>query len=153
MTGDLSWSKATEADALTILSLMEEYYATDHLEFSHERAERALRPLLTDDKVGMAWLIRSQNDAVIGYVVMKNGYSLEYGGMYQFVDELFVKPEHRGRGVGTATLGFVEQQGRKAAVASIHMEVERLNSGANRLYRRLGYVDHGRTLLTKDLGS
>jgi ribosomal protein S18 acetylase RimI-like enzyme len=84
-----------------------------------------------------------------GYIVLTLGYSLEFHGRDAFVDELFVLPEYRHRDVGTQALPFIGQQCRLLGVHALHLEVERGNTAAQRLYRGLGFRDHDRYLMTK----
>lgn len=51
---------------------------------------------------------------------------------------LAVHPEHRGHGIGTDLLGGVFDGCSKAGLRSVHLSVASDNSGAQRLYRRLG---------------
>jgi ribosomal protein S18 acetylase RimI-like enzyme len=44
---------------------------------------------------------------------------------------------------------FVETVARELGVNAMHLEVSRDNEAALELYRRIGYVDHGRYLMTK----
>ena len=90
---------ATPGDLDTILAMMRDLYAYDRLEFEEARARRALGGLIADDRVGRAFLIE-EGDVVAGYVVLTFQYGLEVGGRETFVDELFIKEPHRGRGLG-----------------------------------------------------
>ena len=56
------------------------------------------------------------------------------------------------RAVGAAgkrALEFVEEKARASRVNALHLEVDRGNDPAMELYRRTGYENHGRHLLTK----
>jgi GNAT superfamily N-acetyltransferase len=79
-----------------------------------------------------------------GYALLIPFWSNEYGGEVCEVDELFVAPSHRGRGLGSALFDAVERGeiGRTPAVA-IALGVTRNNQRARRLYERLGFVETG----------
>jgi GNAT superfamily N-acetyltransferase len=77
------------------------------------------------------------------------GFSFEYRGREAFVDELFIAESHRGRGLGREALEIAEAYCREAGVNALHLEVERHREDALELYRRRGFTDHGRTLMTK----
>jgi ribosomal protein S18 acetylase RimI-like enzyme len=53
---------------------------------------------------------------------------------------LRVKPEHRGRGIGTALVAAGERVARGADRTCVELEVEPHNARARALYERLGYV-------------
>jgi len=57
----------------------------------------------------------------------------------------------RGKGVGKLALAFAEDACRALGVRALHLEVERANAAAYGLYRKVGFVDHERYLLTKRL--
>jgi len=83
--------------------------------------------------------------------VVTFGYSLEYGGRDAFIDELWVHERVRGQGIGTRALHMAEAACREQGIQALHLEVERTNAVAQQVYRRAGFVDHDRYLLTKRL--
>ena len=58
------------------------------------------------------------------------------------VENLYVVPERRGEGVGSALLLQAEQQLREAGVDVISLEAMADNEAAQRFYRRHGYEPH-----------
>jgi len=127
---------------------MREYYAFDHLPFDEAAARRALEALLDNGSFGRAWLIED-GGAAIGYVVLTLGYSLEYHGRDAFIDELYIREGYRGRGIGRQALALLEATCRELGVQALHLEVERSNPVAQEVYRRAGYKDENRYLMTK----
>jgi ribosomal protein S18 acetylase RimI-like enzyme len=79
------------------------------------------------------------------------GYSIEYGGRDAFIDDLYLVPEARGRGLGARVMDFVEEQALMLGVKALHLEVEIANDRAYGLYRRRGFAESGRRLLSKRL--
>jgi len=75
-------------------------------------------------------------------------YSLEYRGKGAWVAEFFVRPTHRGQGIGAHALEFFAEQARQLGVTVVHLEVNHGNP-AIELYRRMGFEDHHRYLMTK----
>ncbi len=88
---------------------------------------------------------------LVGYLAISLGFSIEAGGRDAFVDELFIEPHVQGRGIGRRALQFAEQVCRELGVRRVCMEVERENMRAKRLYNSLGFRDHTRHLLSKQL--
>ncbi len=141
---------AERADSETLLEFMREYYEFDHLPFDGQVARAALAGILEDASLGRIWLICYDGEAV-GYLVLTLGYSLEYGGRDAFVDEVYIRASHRGRGIGQSALTFAEDVCRALGVRALHLEVERANTSAHELYRKAGFVDHDRYLMTKQI--
>ncbi len=135
-------------DVDVVLGMMAELYAQDRIPFNADRARAALLALLDEPRFGFASLIAARSVAV-GYVVVAFGYSLEYGGRDAFIDELFVLPDQRSQGLGTAAVEFAAEYCRSHGVHALHLEVDHDNSRAQALYRRQGFADHERYLMTR----
>ena len=139
---------AGPADIDLLLTFMSEYYAFDHLPFDPAEARAALQQILDETSRGRLWLIHLAGES-IGYIVLTFGFSLEFHGRDAFVDELYVREAYRGRGIGQATLRFVEAACPELGVHALHLEVERSNTNAQALYRKMGFLDHDRYLMTR----
>jgi GNAT superfamily N-acetyltransferase len=139
---------AGPGDAAAVLELMEQFYAGEGYPFDRAKAKAALEPFLADPRLGRAWILRERGTA-IGYFVLTLGWSLEYGGRDAFVDELFVAPTHRGRGLGRLALETIDEACRELAVSALHLEVEKDNLPASELYGKRGFEDHDRRLMSK----
>jgi ribosomal protein S18 acetylase RimI-like enzyme len=152
MTG-ASFRLATVDDEDLLIELMEEFYRVEHLPFEETIARRALKQILDNTLFGLIHLIGAE-DAVAGYIVLTFGFSLEFHGRDALVDELYLREEFRRRGLGRAALEFIEGVCRNEGIEAIHLEVDRINVRAQEIYRRAGYRDHDRYLLTKwlDIG-
>jgi diamine N-acetyltransferase len=146
---EVAFRRADASDAELLLGLMREFYEFEHLTFDERAAREALMQLLGGgDSFGRVWLIEVEGSAA-GYVVLTLGFSLEFHGRDALVDELYIREGHRGRGIGKKTLAFVEGECRSLGVRALHLEVERANLNAQAVYRKSGFKDHDRYLLTK----
>jgi GNAT superfamily N-acetyltransferase len=140
----VTFRRATLADLASLLAMQREFYAHEQYPFDEAVAAEAMGALIEDVSLGRMMIAE---DA--GYLVVTFGYSLEFGGRDAFVDELYVLPSARGRGLGTEALALAEELCRDAGVRALHLEVEFENSEAKRLYARSGYYEHTRHLMTK----
>ena len=73
-----------------------------------------------------------------GYALLVPFWSNEFGGNVVVVDELFVIPEARNRGIARNFFRFLDEQRPFNAVA-LALEVSPGNTGALRLYQSLGF--------------
>jgi len=73
----------------------------------------------------------------IGYAILVYFWSNEYGGNIVTIDELYVNPDARGKGVSTEFLSHVE---RLENMVAIRMEVTPSNQMALSYYQRLGFA-------------
>jgi GNAT superfamily N-acetyltransferase len=78
----------------------------------------------------------------VGYALLISFWSNELGGEVCTVDELYVLPEHRGSGLGTALLqglAGADQSLWPAEAAALALEVSPRNERARALYERLAF--------------
>lgn len=145
----INFQPAALKDLPQLVSMMSELQKDDpwSIPFEPAAAEKAMDQLLRDPSLGRVWLIAA-DDQIVGYIVMCFDYSLEYGGRGAWVDEFFVRPSHRGLGIGTQALDFFLKQAKMLGVTTVHLEVNHKNP-AIELYGRMGFEDHHRYLMTK----
>lgn len=115
--------------------------------YDETRCLPAMRRLLADPRFGRVWMI-DVNGETVGYVVLALGYSIEFGGVTAFVDELFVARGRRNRGIGTRTLKLITGEARRLGVAVLMLEVTRSNAAARHVYSRAGFSDREHHLMT-----
>jgi diamine N-acetyltransferase len=139
---------ATPADLEAVLALHRAFFAEDGYTFREEESRANLARLLGDPSLGRLWVMDTEGE-VVGYLLLAFGFSLEFRGRNAFVDELYVAPGHRGRGLGKRAIALATDACRELGVRALHLEVERYKEGAQELYRRSGFVDHDRYLMTK----
>jgi ribosomal protein S18 acetylase RimI-like enzyme len=135
-------------DIDTILQLQKDFYAIDQYDFNPETAREALLVFIKNANYGKLWLILL-NGKVAGYLALTLGYSFEFKGRDAFLDELYLKPEFRGKQLGAKAVDFAAEQAKTMGVKAIHLEVEQHNTAGLSLYRRYGFQDHNRMLMTR----
>jgi GNAT superfamily N-acetyltransferase len=139
---------AKPADVNAIVEMMRGYYAQDGYTFVEKEARAAALMLIRDPHLGRLF-VTCDGGRVVGYVAVALGFSFEYRGREAFVDELLIAQSHRGRGLGREALEVAEAYCREAGVNALHLEVERHRGTALELYRKLGFADFERYLMTK----
>jgi ribosomal protein S18 acetylase RimI-like enzyme len=134
--------------------MQREFYREDRIAYAAASA-RALRRLLRTPQAGVVWVVEARSGRereAIGYLVLTFGYTLERGGRDAFIDELYVRPERRGRGLGALAVATAEITARRLRVRAVHLEVDTGNDRARRLYERIGFTVRQRYhLMTKVL--
>jgi ribosomal protein S18 acetylase RimI-like enzyme len=118
------------------------------IKFDKTALSAAFRQFLTLPAFGRVWLL-CEGNLPVGYIVLTVGFSFEFRGHDAFIDELYIDAAYRRRGYGRRALAFAEERAREMGVNAIHLEVDRGNDPALELYRRIGYQDHDRFLMTK----
>ena len=121
-----------------ILSLVAAFHAEQGFVLDPDQRRAAIHPLLSGSPYGSVYLIGPQR-APIGYVAVTFTWSLEYGGLDAALDEVYLRPGVRGRGIASEVLTAICKRLFQAGVQLIDLEVDRDNAAARRLYERMGF--------------
>lgn len=134
-----------------IMRLVADYHGEEGIDQSEDTRRGAILPLLEGSPHGVIYLMGPAR-APIGYVAVSFGWSIEFGGMDGFVDEIYVRPAVRGRGIGTEVLHTLPKALAKAGMKAIHLEVGNENPRARKLYEKLGFrTREGYGMMTRAL--
>ena len=144
--------QASRADLADLLELMREFYAEAGYPLTADRARAAFLPLLDAGGPGQVWLA-DLDGQVAGHLVLTFCYSMEYGGRSAFIDDLFVRPALRNRGLGRALMQRARAICEGLDVRAMHLEVARDNGPAQAIYRGTGFESTDRELLTLALAA
>ena len=142
--------KALSDDIQQLVALMAEFYAEGGYPLNRQRATEAFAALLADARLGHLWFIQA-NSRDVGHVVMTLCFSMEYGGLVAFVDDLFIQAPFRRAGLGTTALTEVREFCAERGVRALFVETGPDNVPAQALYRRAGFEPTDRDLLVLKL--
>ena len=74
----------------------------------------------------------------IGYGITAHSYATEFGGECIWIEDIYIEPEYRGRGVGTKFIRYVKEL---YPDKIFRLESEKDNDAALNLYKRLGFKE------------
>jgi GNAT superfamily N-acetyltransferase len=122
-----------------LVTMMQALYAEDKSDFPVDQSRFGITVecLAANPSQGRIVLFR-QGELLCGYALLIPYWSNEFGGTVLFVDEMFVIPEARNRGIGRSFFKFLDHARPFEAVA-LALEVSPGNSGALRLYESIGF--------------
>jgi GNAT superfamily N-acetyltransferase len=146
LDSDTWLAPAEPADEAVILALARAFHAQDGHPLS-DRGEHAIAQILGDSALGLVFKIM-RADRAIGYAALCFGFSIEWG-RDAFLDDLYVVPAERGRGLGRLAIRQLIAAARDAGCGAVHLEVMQENP-AGELYRAFGFADRGK-LMTRPL--
>ncbi|MBV9670299.1 MAG: GNAT family N-acetyltransferase [Acidobacteriales bacterium] len=144
----MSFRAASRGDIPRVLPLMRDFCEFEKLWVDETRRTALLELLIDDGRSGRLVLIETEGQ-LAGYFVMGFGFSIEFGGRDAILDELYVAPEFRNRGLGTRAIEHAFEICRELGIACLHLEADYFNERAHQLYLRHGFKDHERHLMTK----
>lgn len=138
--------EAGPGDLFRLVAMVERFHAETDVTPSRPVAA-VLDRLLRNPALGRVGVIDDE-DRVVAYVVVGFGFSLEFGGRDGFVDELFVAPDARGKGLGTALLAWAVAEAERAwGLGALHLEVDRRDQRARDFYATQGFETRTRYML------
>ncbi len=142
---------AKPQDIDRILRLVSDFHAEVDIIQSDETRQAALLPLLEGSPHGVIYLAGPAR-APIGYVIVTFGWSIELGGMEAWIDEIYIRPAVRGRGIGSEILSSLPRALAGAGVKAMHLEVAKDNDRAKSLYEKLHFSPRDKfCLMTRKL--
>lgn len=93
-------------------------------------------------------LIFDVDAAITGYAILIPYWSNEYGGDLITIDELYVKPPWRSRGIGRCFFDYLSEQ-RSQHTIGMQLETSPGNRRALAYYRTMGFETCANTFLLK----
>ena len=130
--------QATETDVPLILQFIRDLAAFEnHLELC-EATEQRLAEHLFGDRVTAEVLFAEDDKLVVGFAVYYYTFSTFAGLPGIYLEDLFIRPEKRGSGVGRALLRHLAQLAREKGCCRIEWSVLHWNERAMVFYENLG---------------
>ena len=144
----ISFRLGTAGDFDALLPLVRDFYDFERLPYDEPRLRNLLAGLISDERLGRL-IVFDSGDGLIGYMVLGFGFSLEFHGRDCFVDEFYVRSEWRSKGIGRDAVEFAAKLCRNLGIDALHLEADHINVRGHEFYKRLGFKDHERHLMTR----
>lgn len=77
-----------------------------------------------------------ENQEIIGYSMLAKSFSTEFGKPCIWIEDLYLKPEHQGKGIGTQFFAFLDETYKDVI---FRLEVEAENERAVHVYYKCGF--------------
>jgi GNAT superfamily N-acetyltransferase len=132
-------------DAFALLSTFlreDEHYLASSAAYGDGGAEALGAALALYDErpdYGFVWMA-FEDERACGCCTVSYAISTSAGAVVARLDDAVVLPRLRGRGIGHAMLEALFAELRRAHFARVDLAVHRRNTGARRLYERLGFA-------------
>lgn len=145
------WRIALDADDDPIAEMCRCLYVEDPgpSPIPPKNIEITLATLRRDPGRGRA-VVLDIDGRVSGYALLIAFWSNELGGTVCEVDELFIIPQHRNQGHGSALFAAISEDGLwPGALVAIALGTTPHNAAARRLYKRLGFAELGIAMIRR----
>lgn len=140
--------KMTAPDVTDAFSMLSDFLSGDehYLASSAAYGDRGIQGLndalylfLEHPDLGFVWMAYDEN-GVGGVCVVCYAVSTSMGSLVAKLDDVSVKADRRGQGIGSELLKQLKVQLKKESVARIDVGVHLDNPEARRFYEKLGFV-------------
>ncbi len=129
---------ARPGDEWVLLGLFGELAEYEHLEHEMRATEERLREALFSERPAAEALIAERGEETVGYALFFRTFSSFLALEGVWLEDLFVRPAHRGAGVGRALLASVAARAREQGGERLEWAALDWNELALGFYRRLG---------------
>ena len=141
---------ATKQDCAECATLLVEQLREHDVHASVESLCQVLERIVADEQRGFVHLARAEG-RVVGVAYVATILSVEHVGPAAWLEELYVAPAWRQRGVGSALVHAVLERARAAGMMAIDLEIDAGHTRAASLYKRSGFHRLERSRWTRKL--
>lgn len=131
---------AAEDDVPLILSFIKELAEYENLSHEVSATEDLLRESLFGERRGAEVVIGHHGEAPAGFALFFHNFSTFLGRPGIYLEDLYVKPEFRGEGVGRAMLVYLAKLAKERDCGRLEWSVLNWNEPAIKLYGAVGAV-------------
>jgi GNAT superfamily N-acetyltransferase len=132
--------EATEADVPLILQFIRDLAEYERLADRVTATEEMIRRTLFGNPRFAEVLIAEEDGAPAGFALFFHNYSTFLGQPGIYLEDLFVREEMRGRGIGKALLGRLARTARERGCGRVEWAVLNWNAPSIAFYRSIGAV-------------
>jgi GNAT superfamily N-acetyltransferase len=140
MTAPITIRPATEQDIPTILGFIRDLAKYEHLEHEVVATESSLRQTLFGTRPYAEVVFASLDGIPQGFALFFHNYSTFLGKPGIYLEDLFVRPDARGRGIGKYLLTWLAQTAVERNCGRLEWAVLDWNEPSIGFYRNLGAV-------------
>jgi GNAT superfamily N-acetyltransferase len=134
----LSIDRARPSDQDAVVALLAAQMAEHRVRSETEKLSQVFRRILADEQSGFVLVARLHSEIVaVAYVATI--LSVEHGGRAGWLEELYVTPKQRKRGIGSALVNSVIKLVSELGLVALDLEVDADHQRAESLYARLGF--------------
>ena len=141
--------KITQDDKRVFIEMSREFYGSSAVLNNIDDAFHfnTFEELMRSDVYLECYIFETDKGEIAGYALLDKMFSHEVGGILVWVEELYVRPDFQGHGLGGAFFVYLEKN---VPAARYRLETEPENEGARALYKRKGYRELGYLQMVKD---
>jgi GNAT superfamily N-acetyltransferase len=129
---------ATEADVPQILQFIRDLAEYERLAHAVVATEDSVRTTLFGERRYAEVVILEEEAGAAGFALFFHNYSTFLAAPGIYLEDLYVRPEHRGKGYGRALLGHLGKLAKERGCGRVEWAVLNWNAPAIGFYKSLG---------------
>jgi GNAT superfamily N-acetyltransferase len=129
---------ATKADVPVILALIKELAEYERLSHEVVATEEILEETLFGERHYAEVILARLGNKPVGYALFFHSFSTFLGRPGIYLEDIYVKPEHRGSGIGTTLLSHLARLGAERKCGRMEWAVLNWNEPSIGFYKSLG---------------
>ena len=130
--------KAAEADVSQIIELLREFAEFENLSEYCEVTGEKLRDAMFGAKAFVEGLLAFDGEMPVGYAIFYQNFASFRGQRGVYLEDVYIKPEYRGKGIGEAMLKQIARIGADCGAVRMDFQVLDWNESAIKFYKKLG---------------
>jgi GNAT superfamily N-acetyltransferase len=135
---NLSIDRARPTDQDAVVALLAAQMAEHRVRSETEKLLQLFHRILADERSGFVLVARLHSE-IVAVVYVATILSVEHGGRSGWLEELYVTPRQRKRGIGSALLNSVIKLACELGLVALDLEVDADHQPAESLYARFGF--------------
>ncbi len=145
---DIGIRKMIDSDRASVIDMMRGFYASPAVltNGSDEIFSADFAGCLSADIPLDGYILETCDGVTAGYAMITRSFSTEFGKPCAWVEDIFIKDEFRGIGIGTLFFSFIEREYKEYI---FRLEVEEENERAVHVYEKCGFSRIGYTEMIK----
>ena len=116
-----------------------------------DRLTLGVSSAINDEQKGI-YLVARANDTPIGSLMLTREWSDWNNQWYWWIQSVYVKPEHRKKGVYKAMYATLKDMAQENGVSQIRLYADRTNLSAQQVYQRLGMRESHYLMFEETIG-
>ena len=130
--------KMTESDRKAVVDMMRTFYHSPAVftNGSEEIYQNDVTACVGDNPYAQGFVFENEKE-IVGYGMIAKSFSTEFGKPCIWIEDLYLKEEYRGKGMGSQFFSYLET---KYPNTIMRIEVEEENARAIAVYKKNGYA-------------
>jgi ribosomal protein S18 acetylase RimI-like enzyme len=127
------------------IGLFEAQLQEHRITTTRDNLRTVAQAVVADGRYGFMLVASAPDGNTIGVAYASSLLNLEHGGVSGWVEELYVLPQWRGRGIGSRLIAEVVERARELGWRALDLEVDASHQRAISLYARHQFQPHSRS--------